>query len=243
MEFQALCDLFKTINPIKRKYPAVGYYYKHLQKIESSPDKEAVEVECAKHFLIQNPSLRDRVLDENTMNTGKSSLVCGICFENVFTLGSEEMIEAFWSSLFTLEDILFPDGKPEPPLDGSPEGAEGGGPMSVLENNPVLKDVIDQVKTTAACMGPDDDITTIFQSPSFSKIVKTIKGNLEKGKYKLSDITGTITNVLGSINTGEMDETSKNALNTISGAMAMAEQGQAPDMTGLMDMVSNLKFN
>lgn len=235
MEFQALCELFNVTHPIRRKYPVIGSYIKHLGKIDSHPEKQTTELDRMKDFLIQNPSVRDRILEENTFIPGKGT---HICFENVFKLGSAELIEEFWTKLIQLEEVLFPDGKPEP----LEEGAIGG-PMNILENNPVFKDVIDQVKLTAAMMGPDDDITNIFQSPEFSKIVKTIKGNLDNGKYKLSDITGTITEVLGSINTGEMDDTSKEALSTISGAMASAERGQAPDMTGIMNMVSNLKLN
>lgn len=233
MEFQALCELFDTVAPIRRKYPVIGAYVKHLKKIavDHLEEKQQTELECMKRFLVQNPSLRDRMLDENTFVPGKGT---HICFENVFKIGSPELIEAFWLKLVQLEEIVFPDGKPEPPGGEGAVGGGGGGsstssdPMCILENNPVFKDVVDQVKSTAALMRPEDDIASFFQTPEFARIVKTIKGNLDKGKYNLHDITSTINDVLGSVTANDMDGSSKEAFESISG--------------GIMSMMSQLKF-
>ena len=245
MEFQALRELFKVVLPIRRKYPVIGCYIKFLNKIETNEDKQFIEISRIKDFMIRNPSLRDRILNVNVFKPTKGDQ---ICFENVFKIGTPELVEEFWLKFIELEDILFPDGKPSLEFlqeDGAfgAAAAGGTGALSALENNVVLKDVINHVKLTAAAMGPGDVISDIFQSPSFTNIVKTIKGNLDNGKYKLSDITSTINDVLASINTGDMDENSKAALQTISSAMASAEQGQTPDMTGIMEMVGKLKFN
>lgn len=240
MEFQALRELFKVVLPIRRKYPVIGCYIKFLNKIETNEDKQFIELSRIKDFMIRNPSLRDRILNVNVFKPTKGDQ---ICFENVFKIGTPELVEEFWRKFIELEDILFPDGKPSLEFLHEEGAGAAGGAISALENNVVLKDVINHVKMTAAAMGPGDDITDIFQSPSFTNIVKTIKGNLDNGKYKLSDITSTINDVLSSINTGDMDENSKVALDTISSAMASAEQGQTPDMTGIMEMVGKLKFN
>lgn len=233
MEFQSLRDLFDVIQPLRRKYPVLGSYIKYLNKLENI-EKQTAEIDQVKTFLIQNPSIQDRMLNKDIFKPGKGP---AIYFENVFKLGNEEIVEHFWTKLIELEHIVFPNGKPElETLEGAAAMSDGRNPMDILEKNPVLKDVINQIKLTAATMGPNDDITNVFQSPEFFNVVKTLKENLLDGKYKLSDITNTINDVLGSINTGEMDDKTKSALDTISETISSVEQGNAPDISKLMNM-------
>jgi hypothetical protein len=113
--------------------------------------------------------------------------------------------------------------------------------MAVLESNPIFSDVIDQVKSTVSSMDISD-IGSLMESKDFNKLVKNIKSGLNSGKYKMSDLTGTINAVIGSVQ-NELDPETRNTLSTAASMVSAAERGEQPDVTKLLGMIQNLKFN
>ena len=116
-----IVELFEAIQPIKRKYPMVFSYLKHLQKqLETGADdddvnhhhridQQMIEVEKFKLFLLKNKDVVEkRTLSDwyydGTMKTSQ------ICFENVLIIGHPQLIETFWNKIIDIAITLFPNG-------------------------------------------------------------------------------------------------------------------------------------
>ena len=236
MEYQYLVEMFETLSFLKHKYPVLGNYLKYLTKIKDDKDKQDTEVTCFKTFLKQNPSIADKVLQRPVFITGKLSLDIG--FDDIFTLGSPNSNDELWAKLNQMDIICFPDGKPTlKTVQFAPEG-----PLEMLESIPILKDVMDQVMLTASSIKPGENIATVLESPVFLNIVKTMKGNIDSGRYKLSDLTKMLTDVMGSISTADMDTESKEALNTLVSSMDEQSSVNPPPMDKLLNVIKNMQF-
>jgi hypothetical protein len=223
----------------------IATYLKHLQKLNDSEQES--EVGCFRKFILKNPNICDRQLTDTYYYGTKPA--SPIFFGNLFALGSTELVDEFWTKITGIERSLFVNGRPEPePVSESTDGsgAIGGSStaasvMAVLESNPIFSDVIDQVKSTVSSMDVND-IGSLLESKDFNKLVKNIKSGLTSGKYKMSDLTGTINAVIGSVQ-NELDPETRNTLSTAASMVSAAERGEQPDVQKLMGMIQTLKFN
>lgn len=237
MEFECIVKLFDSIQSIKRKYPMITTYVKYLNKI--TEDKQAQEVECFKKYLIQNQTIRDRVLSTPTYVGTKK--VCPIHFQTVLNVGSPETVEEFWSNIIILDDILFPDGKPESPEEGAVAPSGGDALLSALESNPVLADIMDMLKGSAASINPGDDVMSMLQSPALGSMVRTISSGLNNGKYRPTDLAKLVSQVMTSVD-NDLDPDTKATLQEVTNTMGAVERGETPDMSKVMAMVGKLKL-
>ena len=237
MEFNALVEFFEYLKYAKRRYPMIITYNKHLNKLSSDADK-AKEVEKFKHFLVANQSISDKKLTSPEFKTGKLSLTLAMCNFSKFP-GPEA--NAFWENIMKVEKVLFPSGKPAQ-LEMPDRGVAGlTGAMAAFQNNPIMTDVIEQVKT----MGDLDDISdvnTLMAKPGFQKMVNNIKKNLQTGKYSIKDLTGTVADVIKGVQ-HELDDDTKNTLKVVTDTMGAVERDEPVDMNNLMNMVSGLKLD
>ena len=238
MEFDTLTEFFSSLKYAKRRYPMiVTYTSKHLSKISSDADK-AKEVEHFKRFLVANQALSDKKLDVPDFKTGKASLT--LAMDNFVNLPGPE-VDAFWDNILKVEQVLFPDGKPAQ-MAAPARGASGlTGAMAAFENNPIMSDVIEQVKT----MGDLDDISDVnalMAKPGFQKMVNNIKKNLQTGKYSIKDLTGTVASVIGSVQ-HELDDDTKSTLKVVTDTMGAVERNEPVDINNLMSMVNGLKLD
>jgi hypothetical protein len=232
MEFDALTEFFSSLKYAKRRYPMiVTYTNRHLNKISSDTDK-AEEVEHFKRFLVANQNLADKKMSSPDFKTGKTSIT--LAMDNF----SDNDI--FWENILKVEQVMFPDGKPAEMMPAS--GATGlTGAMAAFENNPIMSDVIQQVKT----MGDLEDISDInalMSKPGFQQMVSNIKNNLQTGKYSIKDLTGTVASVIGSVQ-NELDDETKSTLKVVTDTMGAVERNEAVDINNLMNMVSGLKLD
>jgi hypothetical protein len=239
MEFNYVVDFFSSLNYIKRKYPMiVTYVSKHLNTIDD--DAKIKEVEYFRRFLINNPDIKKKVFTNPDFKTGKQSLT--LAMDN-FLIGTNEQINSFWEKLIALENILFPEGKPE--IDSSEQSHTGptgiSGAMALLETSPVFSDVIEQVKLSVANMGDNVDINSIMEMPDFKQMVESIKAGLTSGKYKLKDLTTTVGTIINSVQ-DELDEETRNTLKTVTDTMHAVERGEQPNMAEIINAVTNLKI-
>jgi len=237
MAFTLIVDLFAGIQPIKRKYPMVVAHYKHLQKITGDEEAENRETVCFRNWLLKNPKIADHHMDDHFYHGSKASNV--ICFTNVLLMGTPETIDWFWKRLEALDTIFFPNGH----IDTTPNGEMSAGAaaaMAVLEANPMFSDMIDNVKSTVADLDPND-MSSIVESQEFNKLAKNIQMGLKSGKYKMSDLTGTINAVIGSVQ-NDLDPEMKTVVNSAAAMMAAAERGEKPDVGKLINMIKNVNF-
>lgn len=241
MAFAIILDLFAGIQSIKRKYPIVVAYYKYLQKISGDSDLEENESNHFKNWLAKNPNVIDKKMTDPFYHGSKKSTV--ICFLNVILTGTEETIDWFWKRLQKLETIFFPNGRKEEEISKetteTPTGAAAA--ISVLESNPIFSDMIDNVKSIVADLDPTD-AGSILESKEFNKLVKNFQTGLKSGKYKISDLTGPINAVIGSVQ-NELDPEMKNIVNSATSMISAAERGEEPNVGKLLDMMKNVNFN
>jgi hypothetical protein len=235
MEFEHILAFFNGMSPLKHKYRILGSYIKHVKSIKTE-EKQKKEVECMKKFLLANPNLKDRKLDNDLYPTSKGSVY--LYLNSALDFASEEITETFWHNLIDLDAIIFPNGRPETLSTTASNVLGSDAAATVIANNPILGDVIDQIKGSAMELGPDADITTIMGNPAFGSMVKKIRNGLKNGKYKISDLTRTITDVAGTLD-DNIDPETKEMFDTISDAMKATEKGETPDMKKLMSMANN----
>ena len=209
----------------------VTYNSRHLSKMSSDADK-AKEVEHFKRFLVANQSLADKKLTSPDFKTGKLSLT--LAMDNFSNFPGPEA-ESFWENILKTEQVMFPDGKPAQ-MEEPARGAAGlTGAMAAFQNNPIMADVIDQVKT----MGDLDDISDVnalMAKPGFQQ------KNLQTGKYSIKDLTGTVADVIKGVQ-HELDDDTKNTLKVVTDTMGAVERNEPVDMNNLMNMVSGLKLD
>lgn len=229
MEFDTLTKFFSSLKYANRRYPMIITYIKHLTKITSEEDK-IKEIDHFKRFLVANQSLSEKKMDAPDFKTGKLSL----------TLAMVNFVsDTFWDSILEVERNLFPDGKPAQ-IEAAPSSRLTGA-MAAFGNNPIMSDVIDQIKT----MGDLDDINdvnTLMAKPGFQQMVNNIKKNLQTGKYSIKDLTGTVASVIGSVQ-HELDDDTKNTLKVVTDTMGAVERNEPVDVNNLINMVSGLKLD
>lgn len=227
MEFEALSELFKIVcvAPLKRKYPMVVSYMKHLEKVKNTDH----EVDCFKQFLIANQNLHEKKFDEPNFRGSKKAVV--IYMPSLVELSSEDVVEKFWEQLYQCERLMFPNGKPEK-IATSSIG-------DILATNAVLRDVVGQVKDSVDMMD-ETDLGRIMQSPDFANIVNNIQKGITSGKYTMSDLIGTINSVVQSVK-DDLPPESRSTMDTVTQTMSAIEKGETPDMGAIMKAISDLQ--
>lgn len=239
MEFVALVEFFASLKYAKRRYPMIiTYNTKHLNKISSDDDK-AKEVENFKNFLVANQFLSDKKFTSSEFKTGKTSIILAM---DKFSNFPGPEAEAFWENILKVERVMFPEGKPTH-IEAAPVNGVAGltGAMAAFQNNPIMCDVLEQVKN----MGDLDDINDVkamMDKPGFQKMVSNIKNNLHTGKYDIKDLTRTVADVIKSVNP-ELDDETKNTLKVVTDTMEAVERNEPVDMSNIINMVSGLKLD
>jgi hypothetical protein len=236
MEFDTLSEFVMSLKYAKRRYPMIVTYIKHLKKISSDDDKTK-EVEHFKRFLIANQSISEKKLDQHDFKTGKMSLT--LAMDNFISVPGVE-VDMFWENILKLEKTLFPEGKPtEMPHHDGAQGLTGA--LASFENNPIMLDVIEQVKTMDD-LNDISDISALMAKPGFKQMVNNIKNNLQEGKYNINDLTGTVASVINSIK-DELDDDTKKTLKVVTDTMGAVERNEPVDINNLMNAVSGLKLD
>ena len=235
MAFQGIIDLFSCIQSIKGKYPMVVSHLKHLQKCSGNTASEDKELSLFKAWLTENPNLPKI---EQPFYKSKTT----ICFTNVYSLASEEVIKNFESKLLAIESLIFPDGRPvvaENTIENVTPGVSAA--LAEIEQNPVFSGLMENIKSTVADTDIMSDPEAILENKNFKSLLKNIQGGLKSGKFKLSDITSTIHSVIDSIS-GDLNPETKDVLTTAMGMMSAAEQGQQPDVSKILDMMKSIQM-
>lgn len=260
MEFDSIVELFRHVQCIRRKYPMIASYLKHLEKIAADEKLQSDEVDCFRKFLLKNRhELANRNMSEWYYYGTKTATP--IFFKNVLSLGSAETIDGFWNRMATVNELLFPNGYPEEMKttaaggDGSgsslattAQSLLGGGELdsetaaaiAALESDPVFSDIIDNVKNLSTTMD-GSDLSSLYESPDFKKLSSKIVSGIQSGRYRPSDITKTLNTVFSSVQ-GKLDDDTKDMLTTAIGMLSAAERGEQPDLMKMRGMLSNLKF-
>lgn len=234
MEFDTLVDFFSDLTHARRRYPMIRTYNKYLSRIKTE-EQSKKEVDYFKHFLIENQFIKDKKFTNPSFNTGKDCVT--LRMDNFINNQNSSDNEEFWDKLYKLEVIFFPNGKPEK-MD-NPQ-SEMAGMMNAFDNNPIIADMIDQVKN----IGNLDDLTDInslVSNPGFNKLVSDIKSNIQVGKYSINDLTGTVTSVIKSIE-NDLDDKTKDTLKLFTDTMGAIQRQEPVDLNALTQAVGNLKL-
>jgi len=244
MEFECIVDLFEALKPLKRKYPMIVAYHKFLQKIGDDVDQQRREISAFAKYLLKNNKINERVLDDEYYYGTKAG--SPIFFGNVFASASTELIEEFWTKLIAIEKSIFPAGRPAPSdsatgTDGAAAGSNEAAVMAIVESNPVLSELVDQFKSIRSSVDVND-FGSILASQDFNRLAQTVGSGIHSGKYKMSDLTGTINAVIECVQ-NDLDPEARSTVNSAVSIMHAAERGEQPDLSKLMGIIQSLKLN
>lgn len=247
MDFEMLNDFFTQLSCIKKKYPLIVSYLKHLSGLKNVKDQEH-EVELFKDFLIDsqthprvfpNDSTTETV-GENTdriclefiqpdFKTGKSSLSLNM---NVFI-----SIQDFWKKLYEIETFLFPQGKPVKEQKISSSKAA----MDILENSPMLASLIQDVKDSPN-LQEIADVSTFIQKPEFRGVVRRLQQGIKDDKYKIYDLISTIGKIIEVVQI-DADPATKETLSVVQESMEAAKRGEPINIDRILKEVTSLKLS
>jgi len=227
--YDHIVELFEIIQTIRKQYPMVVSQLKHLQKRTDAIVSK--EITCFKSWLIKNQNIPDRILDHPLYITSKHP----IYFEEVTKCTMVDTVEAFWAKLIEINNIAFPDGKP---TEEQTQQVATDTALSMLEQNPLFSEIIDDIKSTVADSSESLDLSKIIESKSFGKVVKNLQQGLKSGKYKPSDLTSTVRDIVG-VMSSELDSEAKDSVNTAVSIMDSAERGEQVDINKLVDIVTS----
>lgn len=240
--FDDIVKLFNSIQSIKRKYPTIATYLRHLEKIRTDQYECIKEVDCMKRFLLKNRSLtsEEHILDEWYYHGTKTSIP--IFFRNVISYGSDIVIETFWTLLLKLRTDLFPDGLPDPselvPVASSGEPRSSAEEvMSQLESNPVFAELLPEIKSIVASH-ESGDIDAATQTKSIGKLINRVKNGLTTGQYNVSDMMS-IVNAIGSIKDSSIDKSALDMVHAASSVITSVQKGERPDIVPLMGIMKD----
>ncbi len=232
MDFEMFTEFFNNLNVMKKKYPLIVSYNKHISNLKTEQTRQN-ELELFKHFMIMNQKKME--FEQVEFKTGKPSLSLNM---NMFT-----QVPDFWKKLYELETVLFFQGKPskEEYQKQKPSESPSATALKILENTPMFSDVVREIKNSSGDIKDINDIGEIMNKPEFGNMVEQIKGGLMCGKYKLSDLTSTLGTIINSVQ-DELDPNTRATLATVSETMAAVERGEPIDGEKIIGAVSSLKL-
>jgi hypothetical protein len=231
--FESIKQLFIDLQPLKRRYPMVVSVLKYLEKL--SDDRIEKEVERFRNWLLTNPRVLDRSLD-NTLFESKHV----ICFDNILNSGNTELINTFWNNLSTCEFTIFDNGRPK--QEKVEKESESDEAMAILESNPMFADVLTDLKSTVANVDPNDIIGSVVGTKEFNKLVKTMKSGIASGKYKMSDISGSISSVVNAVQ-NKLDPKTKSAVYDAISLINDVENGKEPNFEKVMALAKDFNIS
>ena len=252
MAFQLLVDLAECIQPIKSKYPMVVSYYKHLQKCAGNNDAESKEISRFVSWMKENPDLPK--ISQPYLNSKMT-----VCFTNVYSTAAPDVIGKFESKLVEIKEVFKELVLFSPSAQAANANATAtatvpfkinesevtpgvANAMAEIQRNPAFSDLIDNIKATVEDTDIQNDPSGVLENENFQKLLKNIQGGLKSGKFKISDLTSTIHNVIGSVQ-DELDPETREVVTSAVGMMNEAENGQQPNIGKIVDMLKNLNFN
>lgn len=224
MSFNAILDLFKSLQCIKRKYPMIASHLTYLQKCEGKKDAENKEVDCFKRWLNQNPNVPD-IIDQPFY---KSKTV--IDFGNV--LADASIVGDFKDRISKIKDMLLTDDNKHDLV---------GSALAQLEENPTFSGLIDDVKSTVLDMDMSNPMS-MLTNKNFQKLIKTITQKMRSGELTESELTSTVNSVIDNLK-HDMDPSTLEVIKTALDVMRAAEQGQQPDIMKLFQQIQTIDFN
>lgn len=235
MAFNAIVELFKLLQPIKSKYPMVVSHGKHLEKCRGNEQQESREVAQFKAWLLENPDV------PKLSNPFYKSSKTTICFSNVYASDSALVVQ-FEQKLVEIEQLLFPSGRPQPEPAGAVAATESPGvaaAMAEIEKNPVFSGLLESIKATVADTDVLNDPSQVLENKNFKTLLKSIQSGIKTGQFKITDLTSTIHNVIGSVRS-ELDPEVNSVLGKAVEIMNDAEQGKQPDIGEIMGLLKSL---
>lgn len=249
LKFSSLCDLMVIVSPLKRKYPMINTYHRYLDKLKKGGQEDAMNKEClhVERFIRINKSSfspdapTPRTFQHAMMETNKPAIQ--LFWENVLSMGGADVVEKFWRQWDVIVGLFFPEGIPEKEdllEEAGPDEETGAAAASsqldlLMSRNPMLRDMYEQVKESASELSSGDcpDLVDMIQTPAFNNIVDKVKSQLDQKKYKMNDITRTISDIMGTLDVQKLDDSSRETMSAITNTMSSMEKGQMPDMTQL----------
>jgi len=228
-EFKFMLDFFSSLDYVKRKYPICLSYMKYLENLKDDGDKKS-EIDLFKRFLIQNPNIHLNKLDVEEYKTGKNSLVL---YMPNFIVPDSTKTQMFWEQLNTINDRLFPYGKPANLQEYKPDIDNASILKRCRNGSRVLSDILDQMGDVNNL--PDLNPEEVLKNEKLLNICSVIISNITSGKYNLSDITA-FKSVLGTV-FQNLPQEQQNLASTVTQVLHSMENREEVDINKLLQNV------
>ena len=235
MAFQLILNLFESFQSIRRKYPMVLSYFKHLQNLPD--DRHNEEVECMKKYIDKNRQLSDKIIDDWYYYGTKPATP--IYFKSVVMIGTESVQESFWKTMHDLEVMLFPDGFVDIVKEDDAQPPGEADLITAAVDSMSLFAGEDEIRKLVAVKGKD--VSEVLSSPEFKHLLKRIGSDIASGKRSLKDIVDTLDKLLSLVK-DNMDGELVDAIRSLSKTLTAANRGEVPDMNNVMKLLQRMKF-
>jgi len=251
--FEDIVRIFQSASGcIKRKYPKLKDYVKHLDRIRGDDVARDKEVQAFKNFLAKNSDFYEtKSFREWTYRGPRGDY---IFFKNVVDFGADSVVERFWEDVKVVFDRLYPDGI-EKPIPNETSAIEMlGGEDSVfgclvrrMRGNVILEDILAHFDTFVKLAekfndeikgggGEEISVKSILMLDESAKIKEILIEGVSEGRYKAKDIIDLI-EAICTLPHVQREAKFLSALRAIKCIVNAAERRQVPDAKDLKMLI------
>lgn len=238
MEFTEMLNLFTCLkNYARKKYPMSVTYTKYLQKLDTDKNytKQNDEVDLLKKFLVANQEIDKKTLTCEEFHTGKSGTI--INMRNFIIDGH---IDTFWNNIIKINDVLFPDGKPDTQSFEAEMTTDNI--FKQFQNNRLLTDTFEQIKKVD--IKNINNVSQLLESEVFQGIINKLSTSFSDGTYSMNDVASLTTNIGGVVdtlaNSNSLDESTKEKLKIVSEALGCMQNKKEFDVNRLLKVIGSI---
>lgn len=226
-------------------------YTKYLQKLHTDKNdrKQNDEVGLFKKFLVSNPGIvttprdspsvvSEKVLTCEEFQTGKSGTII-----NMKNFIMDEYVDGFWKNIQIINDVLFPDGKPDTESFKAETTTESI--LKQFQNNKLLADTFEQIQKVD--IKNIRNVGQLLESETFQEIVNNLSTSFSDGTYNMEDVsslTTVVTSVVDNLsNSTGLNEKTKDNLKVVSEALGCMKNKQDFDVNRLLGVISSIDLS
>ena len=246
-------------------------YTKYLQRLHTDKNyrKQNDEVNLFKKFLVANPEIGTskeggtegevaicdgNICDVDTkgvavegctktftcdeFQTGKSGTII-----NMRNFLIPEYVDDFWKNIQHINDILFPDGKPDTKSFEAETTTDKL--LKQFQNNRLLADTFEQIQKVD--IKNIKNVGQLLESETFQEIVNKLTASFSDGTYNMEDVSS-LTTVMTSVvenlsDSNSLNEKTKDNLKVVSDALDCMQNKKEFDINRLLGVIGSIDLS
>ena len=194
---------------------------------------------------------RDAILNKNAQLLVVEKLIYSekvfINMKHIMSLADQETLPIIWNHLLTISALVDPEGKAKEVListGGSAPTSSGSGVLTSSSGGgeDFLTDIMAKIeKNVKPDATPMEAFGSIMQSGVFAELMSGLQNGVQSGKLDIGKMMGSIQGLVAKMGSEVGDDpAAKNALGMLSNMTTSVGNGQQPDMSGMMSMLTGM---